>query len=320
MITIGAHFAAIEGSGDHALPGDYGYESARSGLFALLQAGKPKRVHIPNYICSAIPDTLRQAGVDIARYPVSEGFVPADALDIRSDEWVLLVDYFGLCADSVERQLADLPRSQVIVDCSQAFFQPAFDCLATMYSARKYLPVADGGFVATRMALPQLPTDELAAAHRYRYLQERALGEPEASRAAYLAAEAELEHASLRAVSAFTRRHAAAADHDGIRKARISNFHTLAELLPGPALGMNPASQVPLCYPLPVPDADAFRARLIERRVFTPKYWPGVEPMTGFERKLLENTVFLPIDHRYNTGHMAYLADVVTDILNRSAR
>ena len=317
---MGAHFAAVEGSGEHTLPGDYGYESGRSGLFALLQAGKPKRVHIPNYICSAIPDTLRQAGVAMVRYPVSEDFMPAKVPEIGPDEWVLLVDYFGLCAEPVECQLAALPRSQVIVDCSQSFFQPAFDCLATLYSARKFLPVADGGFVATRMALPQLSADEPAATHRYRYLQERALGEPEASRAAYLAAEAELEQANLRAVSIFTRQRATACDHVAIRQARTSNFHALAGLLPGPAFGMRQTDQVPLCYPLPVPDADAFRTRLIERRIFTPKYWPGVEPMTGFERQLLENTVFLPIDHRYNTAHMAYLADAVTDILNRSTR
>lgn len=243
--------------------------------------------------------------------------MPTNALDIRPDEWVLLVNYFGLCADSVESQLAALPRAQVIVDCSQAFFQPAFNCMATIYSARKFLPVADGGFVATRMVLPQLPADELAAMHRYRYLQERALGEPEVSRANYLAAEAELEQASLRDVSSFTRQHAAASDHEGIRQARICNFNTLAELLPVPAFGMIPGNQVPLCYPLAVPDADAFRTKLIKRRVFTPKYWPCVDPATVFERQLLEQTVFLPIDHRYNSRHMAYLADVVTDILIR---
>jgi hypothetical protein len=320
MITIGAHFAAVDSRCEHPLPGDYGYESARSGLFALLQAGKPKRVHIPNYICSAIPETLQQAGVEIARYPITDNFVPADPLEIYSDEWVLLVDYFGLCADSVERQLAALPRSQVIVDCSQAFFQPAFDCLATIYSARKFLPVADGGFVATRMSFSQLPADESAAMQRYRYLQDRALGEPEASRAAYLAAETQLEQASLRAISKFTRQRAAACDHIAIRQARISNFNTLAGLLPGPVFGMKPLDQVPLCYPLPVPDADKFRARLIERQIFTPKYWTDIIPMTNFERQLLQNTVFLPIDHRYNTGHMAYMADVVTDILNRSTR
>lgn len=317
---MGAHFAALEGSGEHALPGDYGYESARSGLFALLKAGKPKRVYIPNYICSAVPETLQQAGVEIARYPITENFMPVDPLEIYSDEWLLLVDYFGQCAGLIEDQLAALPRSQVIVDCSQAFFQLAFNSLATIYSARKFLPVADGGFVATRMELPQLPADESAAMQRYRYLQERALGEPEASRAAYLAAEIQLEQASLRAISTFTRQRAAACDHTAIQQARISNFNALTELLPGPVFGMKPSDQVPLCYPLPVSDADTFRARLIERRIFTPQYWTGVEPMTDFERQLLENTVFLPIDHRYNIGHMAYMADVVTDILNRSTR
>jgi hypothetical protein len=254
----------------------------------------------------------------MVRYPVTEGFVAASALEIGPEDWVLLVDYFGLCSDAVEAQLAALPRDQVIVDCSQAFFQPAFDCLATIYSARKFLPVADGGFVTTRMSLPQIPADESAAENRYHYLQDRAHGEPEASRAAYLVAEAELDHASLRAVSAFTRRLAAESDHEGIQQARIENFHSLAELFPWPTFDLRAAGQVPLCYPLPVPDADTVRARLVERRIFTPKYWPDNQPMTDFERQLLVRTVYLPIDHRYNTAHMVYLADVVTDILKRS--
>ncbi len=318
MITFGGHFSSIVDIRKNPVPGNYGYESARSCLFALIQAHRPQRIHIPNYICTAIPDVIALAGVQSVRYPITAGFRPERPVVLNAGDWVLLVNYFGLTNTAVAEELATLPKSSVVTDCSQAFFEPANDCLATIYSARKFLPVPDGGFISTDTPLPAETSDEEGSVNRSRYLLDRVHSEPELSRQQYLQAEAELERPSLRRLSTFTLRTIETVDLDFIRARRRANFRILQRLAAINQLTLDLGEQVPLCYPLMVDDAERLRAALLERRVFTPKYWPGVTPMNDFERRILEYTVFLPLDHRYTRDQMRYLVGLVTDILDGS--
>jgi len=305
--TIGGHFSAVLENRCNALPGQFGYESARAGLYAVLKAVKCRRIFIPYYVCDAVSSAIRAAGCEVDFYSINEVFEIDEVITLVEGDLVLLVDYYGLCRTQIENQLALFPKTSVIVDCSQAWFQSPFDCLATIYSPRKFLPVPDGGVVNTSLKLVELEPDEAASISRYRYLLERVAAEPEASRALYLQSEAQLDLPSLRGMSAFTRKLIGVADQDFIKARRTCNWEALSELEAINQLQFDLAGQTPVCYPLMIEGAEKLREELRKERVFSPLYWPGVACTNTFEQAMVSSTLYLPIDHRYDEADMHYL-------------
>jgi hypothetical protein len=314
-LIIGGHFSAIVDEYDFPPPGRYGYESARSCLYALIKTISPRRVHIPYYICDVVPEAIERAGCAIKSYSIDQSFGISGEIDFREGDLILIVNYYGLCAASIERQLEMLPREAVIVDNSQAYFQPPFCCLANIYSPRKFLPVPDGGFIETDAKLKAEPADEEASLQRFHYLLQRVGSPPQASRANYLTAEASLDRPTLREMSGMTRRLARASDHDFIAMRRRENFHAFAGLLRDNELYFDLGDQVPLSYPLMTKDGSEVRKFLMDKNIFTPVYWKNTESTDPFEIRLINDTIFLPVDHRYNAGDIAYICSILDEFV-----
>lgn len=311
--TIGAHFSALAVEHNHAPPGRYGYDSARSCLFALVSARTPTTVHLPNYLCAAVRRTVEAAGCEVRPYEIGPDF-RARGVEVKPGEMLILVNYFGLCASAVAAQLSAAPRDAVVVDNSQAFFEAPSNAFATIYSPRKFLPVPDGGFIETDAKLHQDQPDEAATLDRFAYLLGRVGSPPDQTRAKYLASEASLERPSFTAMSELTHRWVSAQDQAAIKTRRRANYQVLAEYFPNNRLTFDLGTQIPLCYPLSVDDGIGLQQRLAGKRVFCPRYWPEVKPANAFERALVEGVVFLPIDHRYSTQDMHRVANIVSNL------
>lgn len=307
--TIGGHYSAVLENRCNALPGQFGYESARAGLYAILKAANCRRIFIPYYVCDAVLSAIRVAGCVVDFYSLNAAFEIDEAIALAEGDLVLLVDYYGLCRTQIENQLTLFPKNSVIVDCSQAWFQAPFDCLATIYSPRKFLPVPDGGVVHTSLKLDAQEPDEHRSIERYQYLLARVTAEPEASRELYLESEAQLEFPSLRGISAFTRKLIEVTDQDFIKARRARNWEVLNDLRAVNQLGFEPAGQTPICYPLMFDGAGQLRDELRKVRVFAPLYWPGVTCTNAHEKALVRDTLYLPIDHRYGEADMERLLD-----------
>lgn len=312
--SMGGHFFAFLENRKNELPGKYGYESARASLYSLLKAMRPKRVFVPNYICDAVPAAVHASGAKVVRYPINAKLEPAEGLYPSSNDFVLLVNYFGLCTDAVHRCLDLIPATRAIIDCSQAYFFNDKSVASKIYSPRKFLPVADGGFVETTASLRCADSDEHGSIRRYQYLLERTIGEPESSRSKYVQAEKDLNHITDRSISFFTKKICETADIDFIKQRRRENFRILQGLDSINQLRFDLHDQVPLCYPLMVENGDKIRDELANVRVFTPRYWPNINPINDFEKLLLTKTVFLPVDHRYTATQMSFLLDVLVQL------
>lgn len=311
--AIGAHFSCILENRKNSPPGNYGYESARASLYSLLKSMKVQRVHIPNYICEAIPDVILKAGCSTVKYPINSDFEIDGQIDLQPGDLILLVNYFGLTQNSIVNQLSSLPRERVIVDCSQAYFQKSFHCLASIYSARKFIPVADGGFIDTTWVLESEAADDNISIDRHQYLLRRVIGEPELSRQLYLQAEDSLKNVNRRSISDFSRKIIETADFEFITTKRRDNFLKLQKLEDINRLGFTLENQVPLCYPLMIEKGHLLREKLTKNRIFTPKYWPNITALNAFEKKLLQDVVYLPIDHRQGDNQINRIIDVVMD-------
>ena len=58
---------------------------------------KPKRVWMPKYTCDVMYYPLFTLGIEIEFYDLAEPFNVAESVTLGSNDWLLYVNYFGIC-------------------------------------------------------------------------------------------------------------------------------------------------------------------------------------------------------------------------------
>src|SRR3569623_190794 len=120
--------------------------SCRPCLRAILVVVKPRRVHLPFYICQVVLEQLATCGVEPMFYGLDERLHAVRVPEVRVGDMLLVVNYFGLHSERV-RQLAARFGERCIVDNAQSYFDPAPEGGGTLNSARKFFGVPDGAFL-----------------------------------------------------------------------------------------------------------------------------------------------------------------------------
>ncbi|WP_244201323.1 hypothetical protein [Paraburkholderia rhynchosiae] len=246
-------------------------------------------------------EPLRMSGTPIKRYGLDSTLRP-QPVELARDEWFVYVNYFGLCGHQVSDVLSRFPRERVVIDNAQALFAQPTDCLATLYSPRKFLGVPDGGYLVTQQQIEMPTAIDDASLLRCNHLLTRLAKDAEAGYIDYAAAEESLKHQEPLRMSALTRRLLAGIDYEAVRARRVANFAFLHETLQRYNSFKFPydPEAVPLCYPY-FGAPSGLREELQAERVYTPTYWPDVASATGvpaFERDLPGSALFLPCDQR----------------------
>lgn len=284
-------------------PGARAFQSGRAAFLAVLEARRPKRVHLPWYLCDSMAEPLRQCGVQTQRYAIDENFRIAEPLVMSTDDWLLYVNYFGLCDALVDELLLSYPANQIVVDNSQAFFAAPTEVLATLYSPRKFFGVPDGGYlVAPTTQLHGFERDTKSL-QRSRHLMTRLALGAEAGYAQYVEAEQTLSDQPARRMSRMTEQLLSGIDYADVKHRRRQNFELLEfHLGPYNELRWNlRADQVPLCYPFLIRQ-DGLREELMRARVYVPRYWPDLLTSEARfplrERRLAADLLPLPMDQR----------------------
>ena len=280
-------------------------QSARAALLLLLQQARPSALWLPWYLCQSMLEPLQSCGIPIHRYRLDAQLHPAELPTLGAGEWLLYVNYFGLCDGAIAPLLAHYGPERVIIDHSQAFYAPAQNCLANIYSPRKFFGVPDGGYLYSSIKLTPPSEQDQASVARCSHLLTRLNAAPEPGYAAYAANEAGLSGQPPRRMSALTERLLQQLDYAGISARRRANYRYLAQHLAARnqlALDCSSAA-TPLCYPLQLSAGSAARLRpaLQAQRIYSPHYWPEVARLEGLpavEARLVHDTLFLPCDQR----------------------
>jgi hypothetical protein len=294
------------------------FQSSRAAFLALLRAGRPSAVWMPWYICESMCEPLVMAGIPIRRYELDERLRVKSA-ELAGGEWLLYVNYFGLCDSNVSDVLDRFPRERVVIDNAQAFFAQPHDCLATLYSPRKFVGVPDGGYLVTNKAICAPEQVDHASLDRCAHLLKRIADDAESGYADYAAAEESLRLQEPKCMSALTQRILAGIDYADVRARRVENFAFLHEKLQRyNRFSFDPSPDAaPLCYPYRGAPA-GLRDELRAQRIYTASYWAEVaatESAPDFERGLPGSTVFLPCDQRLSRAQREMMVRHVLDRL-----
>lgn len=292
--------------------------SGRNAFAYILKAQSVKKIHLPAYVCPAVVQPLRQLHVDYSFYDINEDLEPEQKLSIRSDEYLLFVNYFGL-KDTVVRKLTDKFRN-IIIDNSQAFFCLPHNGRPTFYSPRKFFGVPDGGlaYVHSKDGFNvDNPPEEISFERCAHLLKRIELGACDGF-ADYKSNERKFEKRTIAGMSRLTKKLLFNIDFEWVRDKRDENFHELHSALKK----SNKLSHIiesdaftgPMMYPYLSNHRD-LRSRLRHHRIYTPTYWPEISEMfdtsNTFALYLAENLIPLPIDQRYGRYDMHRIISIV---------
>lgn len=284
--------------------------SARSALKVILSAVSARKLWLPAYICDAVVNAVKSLGVEIEFYKIDKCFDVDASINLGEREYILIVDYFGVSARSVDRSLKRFGHASTIVDCSQAYFSEHAGALATVWSPRKFFGLPDGGLLYSDDARIKKPANrDTTSTTRMTHLISRLINGPEMTYQEYQDAEKAIAESPALGISYLTERLLYSVDNEGARATRIRNARYLHDCLADYNqlnLDFGPDT-APLCYPL-LPNVNTTsRSELINHRVFAPCYWPEVLTRVkeeSFEWNLVTNGLFLPCDQRCTLDDM----------------
>ncbi|MBC7489553.1 MAG: hypothetical protein H7240_05745 [Glaciimonas sp.] len=297
--------------------GTLGFQSARAAFFALLLEGRPTRVWMPKYICNSMLEPLVRAGVDCLFYNINAQFDIVGDVDVRPTDWLFYVNYFGVCSDNVENIFARFNQHQIVLDHSHAFYVAPKDCLATIYSPRKFFGIPDGGLLVTQLSVKTPSEIDNDSINRITHLFKRLADSPQSGYADYLQAEKSLSEFEPLEMSCLTRRMLASIDYQYIRTRRNQNFRFLHGCLGNLNQLQIKLNNVdgPLCYPF-ITISSEIRELLVAERVFIPSYWSDVKGRTcddDVEAYLCDKCIAIPCDQRYEIQDLKKITQIILD-------
>ncbi len=291
--------------------------TGRAAIWHAFRLTGAKAIWIPYYQCETVREFLFRKGCSVKFYHQDASFTPTD-LEPSSDEAVLLVNYYGVMSSARMSTLAS-NYNHVIIDNCQAFFCEPIKDAFNVYSARKFVGVADGAYVVGDNAnkyvkeYPQGYSSDTAA-FLLKRIEYGCEGKGYEARSIN---ENRVDTEDIMKMSFLTRAMLDGADYESVKTKRIENFHYAVELFSGinclDPLKYSDNSIVPMVYPLVIED-DSLLERLLAKKHFQGHWWYYITqelPEDTFEHWLSRYIIPVTIDQRYGSGDIDYIRSIV---------
>ena len=308
---IGGYFEIEQLNGDGEYhTGCFSLNTASNALVYYIKCNNINKIYIPFYLCHSVEKKLIDYHVDYDCYHIDDDFMPLLDVQCKDDEYVYIVNYYGLLDD---KQIIDLNNryGNIIIDNVHAFFKKPVADICTIYSCRKFFGVPDGAYLYGKIE-KQLFLEKDDSANRFRHLYGRRDVSASEYYQDYLKNENNLSDIEIKKMSSQTKNIMSKIDYEKALKKRNNNFRYLSYRLSN--LNMINLENIDgaISYPLYIDDADHIRRKLIDNKIYIPTYWKDAyEECDTYEKKLISNILPLPCDHRYCEDDMRKIADII---------
>lgn len=300
--------------------------SAKAAIYFAVQKMKPIKLYVPYYMCNSVLHMLAGSGVCVEKYWLNDELLPAlEKTDLKEENTqtigILLVNYFGVMDQKISQLVGQYKN--VIIDNSHAFFcSPILrEDVYNVYSCRKFVGVPDGGYLVSKTPLSlELEPDRIG--HHFSYL----VISPEYSMNEAYTEKIESDkyfYDNYKGMSRISQGLLSSVDYEFIKQKREENFNMLHGLLKAyNQFLIEGNNTAPYLYPFRPKknykgntiDVAALKKSLVAQKIYTPTLWRELitsEYEETLEYQISKNTVFLPIDQRYDVQDMEYLAQTV---------
>ncbi|WP_080777691.1 hypothetical protein [Chryseobacterium phocaeense] len=288
--------------------------SARNCLEYILTAKKYTKIYIPYYTCDVLLEPIRKLNILHEFYDVDSNLEPLfDYSSIKHTEVFLYTNYFGIKDKFIGHLVQVIPQN-IIIDHAQSLFSPPAQNVDSFYSPRKFVGVADGGYLYTDKKIKgDFEKDE--SYQRMSHLLKRIDLSAEEGYSDFSENDKSLENQPIKTMSNLTKKILSGIDYEAVKKQRRENFAFLHQHLKEKNLLQIEESQdsVPMVYPFRTHDT-GLKQKLISKRIYCASYWPNVLEWCNEDKNsywLAKEIIALPIDQRYSVNDMKKIAAYV---------
>ncbi|WP_250253738.1 hypothetical protein [Chryseobacterium sp. Marseille-Q3244] len=302
------------GNSDFAGNNSITLNSARNCLEYILRARKKSKIYIPYYTCDVILEPIQKINLEYEFYDVDSNLEPLfDYSTIKESEVFLYTNYFGIKDLFIQELINKIPNN-IIIDNAQALFAPVIKNIDQFYSPRKFVGVADGGFLYTNKHL-NIDFEKDESYQRMSHLLKRIDLSAEEGYSDFSENDKSLENQPIKTMSNLTKKMLTGIDYDYIKKHRKENFLFLHEALKEKnSLPIELSKEsVPLVYPFRTQDKK-LKQKLIGERIYCATYWPNVLNWCTEDKNshiLAQEIIALPIDQRYSVNEMKKILECI---------
>lgn len=289
--------------------------SARNCLEYILKAKKIKRLYLSKYSCEAILEPIRKNHIEYEFYSIDKSFEIIDEIDLKKDEFLLYVNYFGI-KDNYIKILSEKYSNKIIIDNSQAFYSKPEKNTATFYSPRKFFGVSDGGCLYVDYKIDKIFKTDYSY-DRCSHLLKSVDSCTEFGYQDFKDNEESLNNQDIKNMSNLTKKILNSVNYERIKEIRLENFYYLHSVL-------KEKNELDICledmccpmvYPFLINDNN-LRKKLIDKKIFVATYWPNVFDWAKPEDDefyLAKYLLSIPIDQRYNLSDMQLIINVLSN-------
>jgi hypothetical protein len=283
--------------------------SAKNCFNILIKKIEAKKIFLPRYTCEVMHQ-LQYENESIQYYNIDNFYLVEKHIKLDKNDVLIYTNYFGVNDVSCQKTIDRFGKDKVIVDNAQSLLSE-FDCLANVYSPRKFLGIPDGGIIKSNyIDLDiELPV-ERTSAWGFMHLLLRRDRKTKLGYAWHKKNERRIINLKPKLMSTITSSLLEQINIENIIKKRLNNFNFLNEKLKSiNKLDVSNKSVSPLCYPLLT--EETLRNYLHANNIFTPHYWKSNSNLNSFENKLSNMSSFLPIDQNLSEKKLLYIIDVI---------
>lgn len=305
--------------------------AAIEALLVYLKGQGNNKLWLPGYDCSSVLDAAKRAGMDIELYNIEANLeVDRKFFDgLHKGDILYWVNFFGKQATlSTLNCIKDAQNKGVLVieDLTLGLLSEGKTVGFGDYvigSVRKWLPITDGGFVASLEALPEFKKKQAAndytlyyfAAQIMKdcYLKDTTLDKQQFLDISNEGMKALFSDYTIREMSNLAKNVVEATNLKDVALARYDNYKYLYQLLSEISelrLMVEPIDgMVPLGMVICVEGRDALFKFLIQNNVYCNIHWRENDSTKLFADAdyLSKHCLTIPCDQRYNHDHMDYI-------------
>lgn len=293
--------------------------SGRSALYCALKMAKPDEIYVPHYICRTVYDVIKKMNIPMIQYHINQDMMPAS--QIPEDAWVIIVNYFGMLDNLVKGFVEN--HHKVIIDNTQAFFSKPImkSNIYNIYSCRKFIGVADGGYLISKN-INNIDIDlnlafSTSCYHSSHLFISRELG----TNIAYALNKdnESILSTEFAYMSNLTEDILKAANYEKIIQRRLNNWEILQNRFSAVNLLSHITDTTCIGYMYPLLIEKDIRELLIENNIYIPCLWKEIiqddEYKNTWEYYLSKYLIPLPVDQRYGLDDMKKISNTVLEFM-----
>lgn len=285
----------------------------RSCLKLLLEKEKIKKIYLPYFCCDSVAQPCRKSGTEIEYYHIKQDFRPIFEKELKENEWVYIVNYYGQLTQSEICSYKNQYQN-IVIDNAQAFFESPAEKIDTLYTCRKFFGVADGAYLYTDISNVEDDFEKDYSFERMRFLLGRYEKEANEFYQDYVENNHLFREEPVKTMSKLTHNLLRGIDYEKVSQTRKMNFAYLHQKLNSfNRLDLN-VPEGAFMYPFYIEGGENLRKQLQKKRIYIPTLWADVFDVceeTDLEYDMAKNILPIPVDQRYTTEDMEYLATEV---------